>query len=260
MATATRLHKSKSTPLCDIPPPWPMRRWTVEEYHRLSDEGFLDSRDKVELLFGWMKVKHPNRIDESRPWTEKSDIPPSWEMPRWTVEEYHRMIECGILGPNDKVELIYGWIVKKMSINPPHASAVSMLSTLLAVMLHPEYIIRTQNPLAADDSEPEPDLLIAPGPWSLYKRRHPSPPDAVLVVEVSDSSLRYDRTVKQKLYAETLVTVYWIVNLIDGLVEVYTQPRSGKYRKRTDYTAKQEVPVVLAKNTIGSIPVKEFLP
>ena len=188
-------------------------------------------------------------------------VPPSLEMRRWTVDEYHKLIATGILGPEDKLELIHGWLVQKMTINPPHAYAVTYLNRWLNRNLdEDEWVVRAQNPLTTDDGEPEPDILIAPGPMSLYKARHPIPADAVVVMEVADSSLRYDRTTKLELYAQDGVPEYWIVNLVDGIVEVYTQPRNGKYRKRTDYTASDSVPVVLAKKNVGSIPVKEFLP
>jgi Uma2 family endonuclease len=261
MATTLLNENAQRAARFAIPPALPMRRWTVDEYHRMQEAGLLVDGEKVELLHGWINAKHPDKYDESRGWDRKKpDMPPSWEMRRWSVDEYHKLIEIGVLGPEDKVELIRGWIVKKMSINPPHANALSMLSTLFSVMLHPQWIIRPQNPFAAPDSEPEPDLLIAPGPWSLYNDRHPSPKDANLVVEVSDSSLRYDRTTKLELYAEVGVPEYWIVNLVDGIVEVYSQPRGKKYRKRTDYTAVDTIPVTIARKTLGSIPVKEFLP
>jgi Uma2 family endonuclease len=188
------------------------------------------------------------------------DVPPSMEMRRWTVAEYHKLIETGILGPEHKVELLRGWIVKKMPIDPKHAYAVTQLGFILIMLLKDAWVVREQNPITTEDSEPEPDILVAPGPRSLYKARHPNPSDAELIVEVANSSLDIDRTKKLELYAEVGVPVYWIVNLIDGVVEVYTQPRKGSYRKRTDYTASDTIPVVLAKKTVGRIPVKEFLP
>jgi Uma2 family endonuclease len=259
---ATQPRKLGGSTRSGVPPAWPMRRWTVDEYHRIQETGLLDDGPRVEMLHGWITVKHPDTYDDSRDWDRKRpDIPPSWEMWKWSVEEYHKLIETGILGPEDRVELIRGWLVLKMTVNPPHAYAVTYLNRWFIRNLDEEdWVVRTQNPLSTDDSEPEPDLLVAPGPLSLYKARHPCPADAMLVVEVADSTLRYDRTTKLELYAQARVPEYWIVNLIDGIVEVYSQPRKGTYRKRTDYTAADSVPVILGKKTLGRIPVKEFLP
>ena len=115
----------------------------------------------------------------------------------------------------------------------------------------------------APDSEPEPDVVLAAGPNADYKTRNPTPSEAIVVVEVGDSSLREDQTTKLQLYAAAKVAVYWIVNLVDGRVEVYTQPRGGKnptYRARSDYGPRDAMPVVVGGTPVGAIAVKELLP
>jgi Uma2 family endonuclease len=181
---------------------------------------------------------------------------------RFTVEEYHKLGELGILTENDRVELIHGWIVPKMVLNPPHNYAVTALMELFVPFVTGA-TVRVQQPISVAGSEPEPDVVLALGSRSDYKARHPAPPDCALVVEVADSSLRDDRTTKLQLYAGAKVAVYWIVNIGERIVEVYTEPKGGKnpaYRTRTDYAATDSVPVVIAGKTLGSIAVKDLLP
>ena len=110
---------------------------------------------------------------------------------------------------------------------------------------------------------PEPDVVLATGRDADYKTRNPKPSECIVVAEVADSSLREDQTTKLELYAGAKVAVYWIVNLVDRRVEVYTQPRGGKnpaYKKQTNYGPDDAVPVVVAGNELGRIAVKELLP
>ncbi len=182
---------------------------------------------------------------------------------RFSVDQYHQMIAVGILTPASRCELIHGWITEKMPTNPPHTQAVRVLNRLLVRMLSDDWVLSPQQPVTTADSEPEPDIAVATGPESKYADRHPTPRESVLVIEVSDTSLAYDRGTKLELYAENRIAEYWIVNLIGGVVEVYTQPRGGKrptYRARTDYAAGQVVPVVLGGKQVGAIAVSDILP
>jgi Uma2 family endonuclease len=180
---------------------------------------------------------------------------------RFTVDEYQRMIDAGFL--NDRrVELLEGWIIEKMPHNPPHDSAVTRLNKRLIRLLPDEWVVRNQSAVVAKDSQPEPDLAVVRGPEELYNVRHPSPKDAVLVIDVSDSRLIFDRTVKGPLYAQARIPTYWIVNLVNRRIEVYTVPRAGKspvYRQRRDFTADESIPIVLDGNEIARIPVREIL-
>ena len=184
---------------------------------------------------------------------------------RFTLDEYHHLIEIGFLQEDDRVELLNGWIVAKMGINPPHASSLTRLSRRLGRLLGHDWIIREQTSLTipSSDSEPEPDVVVVPGPEEVYDDRHPYPKDVVLLAEVADSSLSEDRGEKLQTYARAKIAVYWIVNLIDRRVEVYTQPRGGKnptYKQHTDYGPDDAVPVVIGGKERGRIAVKELLP
>jgi hypothetical protein len=184
---------------------------------------------------------------------------------RFTVDEYHRMIATGILRSGEPYELIYGWIVEKMTINPAHAYTVGELDVRLSQLVGGRSVVRTQQPvtIGAAGSEPEPDIAVAAGPSNRYKNRHPDPKDVPLVIEVADSSLAEDRSTKLQLYAAAKIPVYWILNLVDRRVEVYTQPRGGKnptYRGQDTYGPDDSVPVVVAGTELGTILVRELLP
>jgi hypothetical protein len=188
-------------------------------------------------------------------------IPP-FPVHRFTVEEYHELIENGVLTASHRVELIHGWLVTKMTLNPPHNYAVTALMQQL-MRLAAQATVRVQQPITTLDSEPEPDVVFATGTNADYKSRNPGPTETIIVVEVADTSLHEDRTTKLELYAGSKIAVYWIVNLVERCVEVYTQPRGGKnpaYRKQTNYGPGDAVPVVVAGKEVGRIPVNELLP
>jgi Uma2 family endonuclease len=179
------------------------------------------------------------------------------------VAEYDRMIGDGILTGDDRVELLDGWIVEKMPHNAPHDSAVYRLQTRLLLLLGPAWVVRGQSAVTLSGSVPEPDVAVAPGPVELYDDARPTPKQLALVAEVSDTTLARDRGRKLAIYAAAKIPVYWIVNLKDRRVEMYTAPRGGKaptYRSHTDYAPGQAVPVALGGKAVGSIPVAELLP
>ncbi len=190
---------------------------------------------------------------------------PTLPVRRYTLDEYHHLIETGFFREDDRVELLNGWIVAKMGINPPHASAVTRLSRRLRALLGEAWVVREQSSLtiASSASEPEPDIVVAPGPEERYDERHPTPGDTVLLVEVADASLAEDQGEKLRTYSASKVFLYWIVNLKDRRIEVYTEPRDGKsptYKKRSNYGLRHAVPVVVRGKELGRIPVKELLP
>jgi Uma2 family endonuclease len=124
-------------------------------------------------------------------------------------------------------------------------------------------VLRVQSAATLDRGEPEPDLVVARGPARRYVTQHPGPKDIGLVVEISDSTLAVDRGLKLANYARNRLPIYWIVNLIDALVEVYTESKGGRsptYRQRRDYGPHEAVPLVLAGQTVADIPVREMLP
>jgi Uma2 family endonuclease len=141
-------------------------------------------------------------------------------------EEYERMVELGLFD-DERVELLEGVIVQMSPKGPPHESTIDRLNAILVKALDPRARIRVQGSFAASEtSEPEPDLAVLP-PRD-YDTGHPE--RAFLLIEVSDSSLRKDRGLKARLYAESNVPEYWVVNLVDRVVEVHRDPEAARYR------------------------------
>jgi hypothetical protein len=182
---------------------------------------------------------------------------------RFSVDQYHRMIDRGVFSPNDRVELLEGWIVDKMPQHPAHAGTISVLQAKLSAKLPKGWIIRIQSPITLDDSEPEPDLVVVRGPEERYIAAHPTPEDIAIVIEVSDTSVDYDRTDKARAYGRARLPVYWIVNLVELTVEVYSGPKAGKspgYRVRESFGIEYGVPIVIAGREITGIPVRHLFP
>lgn len=190
--------------------------------------------------------------------------PPPFPVARFTVGQYHRMIETGILGDDDAVELLHGWITPKMPRNPPHDSTIARCQRLLMVRLGESFVVRGQSAVTLSDSQPEPDVAVAIGPDSRYDDRHPGPGELLLVVEVSDSSLDRDRDVKAAIYAEASIPAYWIVNLVDRQVEVHADPTGPgaepAYRSFEIYMLDDAVPLVGFGASPLAVPVRELLP
>jgi len=181
---------------------------------------------------------------------------------RITVEQYHRMMADGTIRKEDRCELIHGFLLEKPTINPPHASAISRVMKQLISLLGMEAVIRIQLPITLSDSEPEPDAVLASGTLDDYEARHPGPDDILFLIEVSDTSIEFDRSIKLPLYAGERIPQYWIINVASRSIEVYTHPRGGKrpgYRKTATYAHRQNVPVVAGGKKLGTIPVASIL-
>jgi hypothetical protein len=182
---------------------------------------------------------------------------------QFSVQQYHRMIELRILKEDDPVELLEGWIARKMPHNPAHDGTVWVIQTTFQPLVVPSWIVRTQSSITTRDSEPEPDIVVARAPGSKYLTAHPKPKDIGLIVEVSDTSLELDRSVKAELFARAKIPIYWIINIPEQQIEVYTQPRGGKspaYKQRQVYDINATVPLVLGTKVIAHLPVRELIP
>jgi Uma2 family endonuclease len=183
---------------------------------------------------------------------------------RFTVAEYHDWGRRGLLTEKDRVVLIEGYLVNKPVKNPPHETTVNRLRKRLDRLLPAGWDSRIQASVTLADSEPEPDYAVVRGSDADYAGRHPGPADIGLVVEVADSSLAADRTDAQRMYAAAGIAVYWIVNIPDRQVEVYTDPDPAAappaYRTRTDYRPGDAVPVSLDGVPVGSVAVADVLP
>jgi Uma2 family endonuclease len=149
----------------------------------------------------------------------------------FTREEYHRMAEVGILKPTDRVELIKGDIVEMSPPGRRHIAFVDNLTQLLVTRLAGRAIVSVQNPVVlADDTEPQPDLAIRRHRAVPYKNREAYAEDVLLLIEVADTSLRYDRSTKLRLYATADIPEYWLVDCVTESVEVYRTPDAEGYR------------------------------
>lgn len=192
-------------------------------------------------------------------------ILPPLPVRRFTVEEYHNLIQIGVLGEDEDVELLEGWIVPKMARTPAHDAMVStVMNDVLSPRLPKGWFCRGQSAITTAESEPEPDVAVVRGAARDYLTRHPGPADMALVVEVSDSSLQRDRVYKGRIYATAAIPVYAIINLLDNQVEVYTDPTGPDvtpvYRVRRDYKAGDVVPFIIDGRDLGPIPAEELLP
>jgi Uma2 family endonuclease len=142
------------------------------------------------------------------------------------------MAEAGILGEDDRVELVEGVIVEMAAMGSRHAACVDRLNRYLNRLVGEEILIRVQNPIRLDDaSEPEPDIALLKPRDDFYAREHPGPGDVLLVIEVSDTSVEYDVEVKLPLYARAGIQEAWLVDLTTETISVHSQPVSGGYRQ-----------------------------
>lgn len=183
---------------------------------------------------------------------------------RFTVAEYHKLIEIGLLTENDNLELLEGYLVEKMSRNPPHDGTIDLVRAALGGLAPQGWLVRVQSGVTFTDSEPEPDFAVVRGNARTYLTRHPTGGDIGLIIEVSDSSLDTDQQDKTRIYARAGIPIYWIVNLVDRQVEVYEQPTgaspSPTYGVQRQYKPGDAVPLVLGGVNLGTIPVADLLP
>jgi Uma2 family endonuclease len=184
------------------------------------------------------------------------------ELYRLTVDQYERMVQAGILTENDRVELIEGLLRTKMSKNTPHILAGKKVLRAVQRIIPESWHAAKEDPIRIPhrDGEPEPDLSVIRGVPEDYAQRIPDPRDVALVVEVADSTLEFDRDEKLPIYASAGIPFYWIINLIDRQVEVYSLPAADGYQDRQDFVVGQEVPVVLDNAEVGRISVADLLP
>lgn len=154
----------------------------------------------------------------------------------FTVDEYYRMADAGVFGPDERTELLGGEIVVTAPPGERHASMVDRLSMLLARTAGEKFIVRVQNPLRLSRrSEPQPDVTVLRYRDDYYASGHPGAGDALVVVEIADSSLRLDRDYKRGLYAREGVREFWLVNARRGLITVYANPEAGKFTRESEY-------------------------
>ncbi|OGK80285.1 MAG: hypothetical protein A2X52_06050 [Candidatus Rokubacteria bacterium GWC2_70_16] len=183
---------------------------------------------------------------------------------RWTRAEYDRLVDLGVFQPGEPIELIGGQLMVCEAQGSSHFTTVGLVDDSLRAAFGPGWVVRAQGPLALDDeSEPEPDVAVVPGCRRDYLHGHPGLP--VLAVEIAESSLAFDRRDKGSLYARAGLGDYWIVNLVDGCVEVYreraqdvTAPYGWRYASVTMLRPGETVSPLGAPG--ARVPVADLLP
>ncbi len=152
---------------------------------------------------------------------------------KFTIAEYHQLVDLGFFTENDRIELIRGEIIEMAPKRTPHSVCNSLLWKQLYELIGKQAEIRVQEPITLpSNSEPEPDVVIANKKDDNYLSAHPTVEDIILVIEISDSTLKYDKETKLSLYAEAGINNYWIINLVDNHLEVYSNPfadNQGKF-------------------------------
>lgn len=150
---------------------------------------------------------------------------------RLSVQGYHKLGEAGILTERDKVELIDGELFHRSPVGSRHAAHLDRLTALLFSVLGSQVIVRVQSPVCLGEySEPEPDIALLQPRDDFYEAAHPQAADIALLVEVSDTTLGFDREVKMPLYAQAGIAEAWILNIAEHCIEVYSQPSPEGYR------------------------------
>lgn len=195
-------------------------------------------------------------------WRDGSAVMSDVSLWRLSVEQYHQMLENGILNDGDPIELLEGLLVTKMTKKPRHTLVNQTSRDVLARLLPAGWFVNTQEPITTADSEPEPDISIIRRQRQDYTERHPAPADVGLVVEVSDTTLQQDRSIKLRLYATARIPTYWIINLLERQLEIYSEPSSdgeqASYGWHVDYGIGDIAPVMLDGQEVGRVAVADL--
>lgn len=184
---------------------------------------------------------------------------------RLDVRQFLTMIAAGVFGPEERIELLGGVLVQKMTRHAPHNFTVGRLSALLRDLIAPDRLVREEKPVVLGrDWRPEPDIAVIRGPDDHYRRADPTAADLALLVEVAESTYPLDRGEKWRAYAAARVPVYWIVDLSSRAVEVFTDPagrgKTARYRAAARFGPGEAIPVVVDGRELGAVAVNEILP
>ena len=189
------------------------------------------------------------------------DAPP---LPKWVarwkfnVHQYHAMAKAGVLKEDDRVELIDGEIVAMSAIGPEHIGAVNFSTWFWVVRLGERAVVQIQSSVRLDEwNEPEPDVAILKPREDFYASRHAGPDDVLLLIEVSDTSLRYDRRIKLALYARFGIPEVWIANIRARAIEVYTDPANGEYTSLQTFRRGQTITPTAFPDVV--LPVSDII-
>jgi hypothetical protein len=235
-----------------FPPGVQHRRFTVADYHRIIDLAILPENLPVELIDGEVVVKAERRSALYRGTAAIERYP-------FSPAEVRRLVAAGLLDPKDVVELrnVEEW--QPMRIGDPHCACVDLLTYVLTVALAAVARVRIQNPVVLDTSEPEPDASVVRLRPDNYRGGKPQAADVLLIVEVADTTLSYDRTVKGPRYASNGIPEYWIVDLNSDVVLVRRDPQSdGTWAAVTPHGSGDTLTIAALPGV--SIAVTEILP
>lgn len=182
-----------------------------------------------------------------------TSLPPhSPPLMRISCDRYHEMIASGGLREDDRIELINGYLVTKMSIGSLHSGMVNRLNRLLGRLFGDSAIVTIQNPVTIHEySEPEPDVVVAKFREDFYADRHPYPEDILLVIEVADTSLAFDREAKIPLYASCGIPESWLVDLIHHEIHVFRRPEGAAYQETLVFRSGDLLPVPGSTETLA---------
>jgi Uma2 family endonuclease len=182
---------------------------------------------------------------------------------RFSLEQYHQMARLGILEENNQVEFLEGILVSKITKNRAHSVATHKLRVLLEGLVPEGYYVESQEPTTTLVSEPESDVMVVCGKREDYLDQQPPATQVPLIAEVADSSLQQDRGWKKRIYARAGIPIYWIVNLAERQIEVFTQPSGeatvSEYARCQIFALGQDTPVVLDGKDVGRIAVRDVI-
>lgn len=185
-------------------------------------------------------------------------------MYRLSVEQYLDMARMGILTTDDRVELLEGVLVAKMTKYPPHVLSTRLIMNALEGVVPAGWFVAKEDPIATSDSVPEPDCAVVRGTIRDYASRHPGSGEMAMVVEVADSSLGRDRGFKRRIYARAAIPIYWLANLVESRIEVYSDPTGPaskpEYRAVQVFGPDDAIPVVIDGREVARLAVRDLLP
>lgn len=225
-----------------------LRRFTLDEYHRLIETGFLHPDEHLELIEGLLVLKADWLSDEELQQESEFLLRTKYPLRRFTVEEYHQLIELGMLEGLPRVELLDGLLIEMSAFTAYHRTCVHQFYDFLHEQVGERAQVFMQSPITLPDlrTEPEPDVVIARSRRDNYAHRHPYSDEVLLVAEVAYSTLESDQTIKGPTYARSGIPEYWLWNLQDWQLEVYREPvtlaiGTAGYRVRTVYLADETI-------------------
>ncbi|KAA1259831.1 hypothetical protein LF1_23680 [Rubripirellula obstinata] len=172
--------------------------------------------------------------------SESMSSQPAFPVRHFSVEEYHRLAEVGVLTEADRVELLEGVISPKMVHSPIHDATVSIIEQLLRPFLLPQWFLRIQSSITLQSSEPEPDIAVVKGPPQQYASRHPGGSDIALAIEVAETSLLRDQA-KATTYSGGRIGCYWIVDLRNRVIEVHDGIENDAYSQCRRFQVKESI-------------------